>query len=186
MSETRTKIVESAMDVFFRYGMRKTTMGDIASAAGVSRQTLYSLYNNKEDVFAAVIRLGGEQSIAATRAAFDKADTLEQQIDAYFDHGPIAVYDLVNQMPDAAEIADGYGGEAGKEAWRKVCAKKSELLATLFAPYADKLAEQGQTIEGYAEFVEAASAHLKHTARDRDHLITLLGSLRASVLAALT
>jgi AcrR family transcriptional regulator len=44
-------LLEAAVGVFARFGFRKTSMDDIARAAGVSRQGLYLLFSNKEELF---------------------------------------------------------------------------------------------------------------------------------------
>lgn len=56
MSSKSEQILAAAFEAFSRYGLQKTTMGDIAKSAGVSRQTLYNIYENKETVLAAVVR----------------------------------------------------------------------------------------------------------------------------------
>ena len=38
------------IEVFSNYGFRKTSMSDLAEAAGVSRQTLYNRFKSKEDI----------------------------------------------------------------------------------------------------------------------------------------
>ncbi|MEG0880867.1 MAG: TetR family transcriptional regulator [Janthinobacterium sp.] len=47
------RILDAALPVFCRYGYRKTSMLDIAQAAGMSRAALYLHFKNKEDVFRA-------------------------------------------------------------------------------------------------------------------------------------
>ena len=49
--EKDDQIIEAATSVFLRYGFRRTTMGDIAEAAGVSRPALYLRFCNKEHIF---------------------------------------------------------------------------------------------------------------------------------------
>ena len=44
-------ILEAAVGVFARYGFRKTSMDEVARAAGVSRQGLYLLFADKEELF---------------------------------------------------------------------------------------------------------------------------------------
>jgi AcrR family transcriptional regulator len=48
-SPQREAILKAATAVFLRYGFKKTSMDDVAQAAGVSRQGLY-LYFDKKDV----------------------------------------------------------------------------------------------------------------------------------------
>lgn len=46
-------ILDAALPVFIRYGFRKTSMADIAQAAGISRASLYLAFSNKEGLFRA-------------------------------------------------------------------------------------------------------------------------------------
>lgn len=58
------RILDAALAVFCRYGYRKTSMLDIAQAAGMSRAALYLHFKNKEDVF----RAGSERAHASVMA----------------------------------------------------------------------------------------------------------------------
>ena len=64
MTDTRTIIIEAATRTFAKHGARKTAMVDIAEAAGVSRQTLYALFGNKDDLVAATITHHAQQNFA--------------------------------------------------------------------------------------------------------------------------
>jgi len=44
-------VFDAAADVFAQYGFKRTTMNDIAQAAGISRPALYLMFNNKEHLF---------------------------------------------------------------------------------------------------------------------------------------
>ena len=44
-------VFAAAYDVFSTYGYRRTSMNDIAQAAGMSRPALYLLFDNKESLF---------------------------------------------------------------------------------------------------------------------------------------
>jgi len=52
---TRARILEAARDQFLRLGFSPVTMDDIASAAGVSKATLYRAFPGKEQLFREVI-----------------------------------------------------------------------------------------------------------------------------------
>ena len=52
----RGAILKAAFEVFITYGFRKTSMDDIARAAGMSRPGLYQLFANKTDIFRALVR----------------------------------------------------------------------------------------------------------------------------------
>jgi len=53
--DIKNRIIEVAQDTFKRYGFRKSTMDEIATAAGKGKSTLYHYFKSKEEVFAAVI-----------------------------------------------------------------------------------------------------------------------------------
>ncbi|PDT28568.1 TetR family transcriptional regulator [Rhizobium sp. L9] len=53
--DKRTHIVEVARRVFVKYGYAGSTTAGVASEAGVSKQTLYKLFQSKEELFAAVV-----------------------------------------------------------------------------------------------------------------------------------
>lgn len=53
--EKREKILSSASDIFLVHGFSATSMDMVASKAGVSKQTVYSHFSNKDTLFSAVI-----------------------------------------------------------------------------------------------------------------------------------
>lgn len=53
--EKRRKIREAAIKLFLDRGFDGASMDEIAERAGVSKQTVYSHFNNKEDLFSACI-----------------------------------------------------------------------------------------------------------------------------------
>jgi len=52
----RRQIVDGARRVFLSRGFDAASMGDIAKAAGVSKGTLYVYFENKEELFAAIVQ----------------------------------------------------------------------------------------------------------------------------------
>lgn len=60
-------VLETAMDVFIRYGYRKTSMEDVAAAVGVSRQAIYKRYGTKDALFKAVVDASVTQFFEAAR-----------------------------------------------------------------------------------------------------------------------
>lgn len=53
--EKRNQILEAASDLLLQNGFSATSMDMVAKKAGVSKQTVYSHYNNKDALFTAVI-----------------------------------------------------------------------------------------------------------------------------------
>lgn len=50
------ELLEAALDLFVEKGFASTRLEDVAKRAGVSKGTLYLYYENKEDLFKAVVR----------------------------------------------------------------------------------------------------------------------------------
>lgn len=53
----RKNIIEAATDLFLEHGFSQTSMDLVANIAGVSKQTVYSHFSNKDALFCAVIEL---------------------------------------------------------------------------------------------------------------------------------
>lgn len=75
--EQKMAIISEATRLFSRFGLEKTTMEDIARAAGKGKSTLYYYFKSKEDVFAAVIK----REIAGLKSAIINA--VEREDDPY-------------------------------------------------------------------------------------------------------
>ncbi len=55
VSATRRNLIEVARMLFARDGKKEVTMNDIAEASKKGRRTLYTYFNNKEEIYKAVI-----------------------------------------------------------------------------------------------------------------------------------
>jgi AcrR family transcriptional regulator len=79
-------LLEAAVGVFARYGFRKTSMEEVARAAGVSRQGLYLQFANKEELFRKALEHSlNSQLIAAEAALSRQTDGLERRLIAACD-----------------------------------------------------------------------------------------------------
>ena len=55
VAKTRDKLIDVARQLFARIGVENTTMNDIATASEKGRRTLYTYFNNKKEIYKAVI-----------------------------------------------------------------------------------------------------------------------------------
>ncbi len=79
-------VLDAAVGVFARYGFRKTSMDEVARAAGVSRQGLYLQFANKEDLFRKTLEHSlNSQLRAAVAALARREDALEHRLIAACD-----------------------------------------------------------------------------------------------------
>jgi AcrR family transcriptional regulator len=67
-SAKRRQIVEGARGIFLAQGFDAASMSDIARAAGVSKGTLYVYFENKEQLFAAIVQ---QECLAHAEGVFD-------------------------------------------------------------------------------------------------------------------
>ncbi|WP_195907892.1 TetR/AcrR family transcriptional regulator [Microbacterium gorillae] len=65
----RDAMLSAARDRFLTAGFDRTSMDEVAAAAGVAKQTVYSRFGSKENLFLAVVQ-------AATSTAFAAADVV--------------------------------------------------------------------------------------------------------------
>lgn len=70
--DTRGGILEAARRRFLRFGVRKTTVEDVAREAGCSRTTLYAHFRNKQDLYASLLEQDAEAFIAEASGALGK------------------------------------------------------------------------------------------------------------------
>ena len=78
--ETRNRIIDTAEHLFYLNGVSRSSLADIATAAGVSRGAIYWHFKNKSDLFTAMferVKLPFDELITATLDARE-ADPLER------------------------------------------------------------------------------------------------------------
>lgn len=80
---TQKQILQAALLLFQKYGLRKVTMDDIARSVGKSRSSLYYYYKNREEVFDAVMDTIIREIIAEITVTVDQADSVEDKLKAF-------------------------------------------------------------------------------------------------------
>lgn len=181
-TETEAKIVQAAIQCFIRYGARKTSMADIASIAGVSRQTLYDSFEGKDGLIRAAIRFVTDQSLERVRQGTAEKTSLGDKLDVYFTHTVIASFELLQEAVDIEDLMSGHNS-AGKAEIHDAHRRHEVLMASLLAPYEAGLKRHGLTVEGQAHFLITVIMDLKYNAETREDLDGLLHSLKTAALA---
>lgn len=74
------RILDAADACFAHYGIGKTTMEDVASAAEISRATLYRTFSDRESLLTALVRRRAEMNIARSRSRIMAMDTLTERV----------------------------------------------------------------------------------------------------------
>jgi AcrR family transcriptional regulator len=76
----RTEILDEAQKLFRHFGWAKTTMEDIAKAAGKGKSTLYYYYKSKEEIFDAVVTREMEEVFRLLRDEVGKVESAEEKL----------------------------------------------------------------------------------------------------------
>ncbi|WP_421724320.1 TetR/AcrR family transcriptional regulator [Bauldia sp.] len=181
MTETEDKIVEAAIRVFVRYGARKASMADIASNAGVSRQTLYDLFGAKDELIRASIRSVTDQSLARVRERLGRCATLAEKLDAYFDETIVKSFELLETAGDPEDLISGHNA-AGKDEIDRSHQRHEALIAELLDDYRDPIEASGQSVADVAHLIVTVAMGFKTGARSRADLDGLIGSFKIAVL----
>jgi len=79
-----SEMLAEALGVFWRKGLRATTMQDLAEATGVLRGSLYNAYGGKEEIFLLAFDSYIGRFLAATRQALESTPDPEQALRALF------------------------------------------------------------------------------------------------------
>lgn len=99
-------IMWAAFDTFAQYGYRRTSMEDIATAAGVSRPALYLHFRNKEDIFRSLAQHYFDTACAEVSAALAASGPLDKVLlNAFHAKDGEAIAHLLTS-PHGAEFMD--------------------------------------------------------------------------------
>lgn len=124
-------IVAAALNAFARHGYARTTMADIAAAAGVSRPLLYTVFPNKVAVFRALAQGLLADAIAEAEAAWPVGAPLSAGLAAAILAKDLAIHRLLAATPHAAEIlrhAELLAGDLHADAAARFLALTTERL----------------------------------------------------------
>ena len=124
-------VFEAAGDVFARYGFRRTTMNDIAEAAGISRPALYLLFENKDALFQALASYRLNQAIERALDVLDgEGDSKQRFTEALLVFERI-FYEPIADSPHGAELMDISQSLASDMMMKEITRLHSALANTL-------------------------------------------------------
>lgn len=107
MSDGRLeRVLDAAYICFTRYGLRRTTMDDIAAAAQMSRPALYLQVRNKDDAFARLAHRMFDASLADARQAAAVKAPLDERLYGILSAKLSLTLRLWRDSPHARELLD--------------------------------------------------------------------------------
>ena len=163
----RESILQAAADVFLRYGYKKTSMDDLARAAGLSRQGLYLHFATKDALFKDAVTRLIRQGLAAARAALDRADLgVEERLlgafvalKAHIDGGAMSPEHMAELFATAAQLV----GPVLDELEQALAADLARVLQA--GGVVARWQDAGLTARELAQHLQAASHGAKHQAK---------------------
>ena len=106
IDKKREAVFEAAAEVFSKYGFRRTAMGDIAEAVGISRPALYLMFDNKESLFRELASYRQNQAIDEAIVSLARDESVSERfIGAVLTYEKV-FYEPVAQSPHGAELMD--------------------------------------------------------------------------------
>jgi AcrR family transcriptional regulator len=82
---TRRRVIDAAYDLFYQKGFNRAGMDEIATAAGITKRTLYAHFESKDQLLEQVLEQQHELGIARIRKWADRqSDNLASAIDTLF------------------------------------------------------------------------------------------------------
>lgn len=124
-----SRILQAAYTCFTRHGVRRTTMEDIAAAAGMSRPAVYQYVRNKDEAFRHLAASIFDQTLARARAAATAGGTLAQRLDRILATKLALTQRLWQDSPHAAELL-GENARVSADLDASFMAALADLLTT--------------------------------------------------------
>ena len=180
----KNKVLEAAQAAFLRYGYRRVTMGDIASAAGISRPALYLHFCNKESIFETVLRIFMAKALVDIRKGLAVQTTVEEKLRFAFEVWAIRPFGMLTATPDAKELID-CGFEFARVAIDESAQAFEAELEAILAPLCAQVATPTPEPAHIARILTRAVHGFKQTATSTEDLRAMIDGLLGMVLASL-
>ncbi len=111
VNEVKTSILQRAMDMFQRYGLRAMTMDDVCRELAMSKKTLYQHFANKADLVDQAVRhVFGLHQFSMDQIAAEHENAIDRMISRYAflmrmmeSHGPNMMFPLKKYYPKTYE-----------------------------------------------------------------------------------
>ncbi len=102
--EKRARILAAAERLYLRYGIRRTSIDDVAREAGIAKGTVYLYYDSKESLTGAVVEKVCAGILADGSRALAGPGTLTQRLVGFLDAWKGKPSRLMAESPHTVEI----------------------------------------------------------------------------------
>jgi AcrR family transcriptional regulator len=184
------EIVRVARALFIRYGIRRTSMDDVAKAANAAKGTVYLAFDSKEALFRAVCEDVCDELLTRTREAAQRIDAPTERILARLEAKYAWLHGWVQTSPHADELLsskDSVAADILKKMDVRFAAELADDVKSLWVGLTTELAfEYARTLMrtaracGLPDEGEPVPTERVVQARIRETVRALLGGLALS------
>lgn len=180
MTSKQSQLVSAAITLIRRHGIKRTSMNDIAAEASVSRQTLYNIFTNKEQVLRAAVSSLSDTTIANIESACAKAVSVDQKLDALFQYLVIEPFKFLRSTPEGAELIIGIG-EVCKQELQRSHQRYRGAIENVVSPYSEEILNAGMTLKQFADYIQVSTNSIKKDASSKAHMQNLVATLKQMI-----
>ena len=180
MESKEDKILFAAQKLFFRHGLRKVSMSDIAEAADMSRPSLYAAFTNKEAVILGIIHQHIEMNHAETAKLLQGKKTLKAQLNCLFDVWIIRPFASAIDSEGGREMMATIG-EFSPKGIDEIYATFEKYVIEILRPVVKK--DASLSVKDLAHILAMATKGLKASSSSTAELERLVGGLVSMTLA---
>ena len=148
-TEKRTRILQAAQSLFIRYGVKRTSIDEVARAADIAKGTLYLYYDSKEMLFAEVAKNICADILAEANKAAAMPAPLAERLVGILDSEIGVLHRLVEHSPHVRELTETKEALASA-AFATLDQDIKQLITTL-------ISEENIALQGAAEMFLAAA-----------------------------
>ena len=148
-NEKRTRILQAAQSLFIRYGVKRTSIDEVARAADIAKGTLYLYYDSKEMLFAEVAKNICADILAEANKEAAMPVPLAERLVGILDSEIGVLHRLVEHSPHVRELTETKEVLASA-AFATLDQDIKQLITTL-------ISEENIALQGAAEMFLAAA-----------------------------
>ncbi len=129
--QKRVEIVKAAEKLFAHFGLKKTSLDEVAEASGLAKASIYYYFSSKTELFDAVVEYESNILLKKIQKAIDAAHTIDAKLRAYFLARFTHITELVNLRRITRSVARELSPYAEKARLRFFDKEKSILRELL-------------------------------------------------------
>ena len=180
MHITDEQIAAFAWQEFCKYGLSKTTMADVANSAGISRQSLYNRFKNKDELVRLIVRLYFKKNLSLCNNELKTKNNLKDILDTLVQYFIIEAWMTARSLPISDGLEQSNHSIISKE-WADATDKKITLIKNTFFNYLNKNTRKKEIAYDLAKYFCASANGIKSLANDELELYSLCKTLKLTL-----